>query len=318
MSVSIRSGLAGLLAAIALALPPLALPAAAQTVALGTTQGGATNQLSVAIANVVSEAGEIQMRPQVMANTSQYIPVVNAGRIEFGVANYPQTWYAIDGTGMSTEPNPDLRIVANLFPFQAGIVVPSDLGLETYADLAGRPVPRFPDGSLGDFIIRATLSTGGLTYADVEEVPIANFPRMWEAMKEGQTVIAIAAIGSKPTYDLQAALGDIRFLPFAAEDEAKFAETLPGAFLREVPANPELPGLSEPTRVFAYDYLLFANKDVPDAVVRAVARALFEGEEALKASSPLWREYDPAKLGTAKALDYHPAAAAYYEEVGAN
>ncbi|MEM8664479.1 MAG: TAXI family TRAP transporter solute-binding subunit, partial [Pseudomonadota bacterium] len=215
-------------------------------------------------------------------------------------------------------PAENLRVVASLFPFMAGILVPEEIGATSYENLKGLKVPRFPDGSLGDFIIRAALNAGGLTYEDVVEVPVANFPRMFDAMKQGQTDISIAAVGSKPTYDIEAARGEIMFLPFDPSDEAEIAEVLPGAYLREIPASAELPGLDEPTRVFAYDYLLFANADVDDALVRAVAQALYEGGEALKATSPLWREYDPSTLGKAIPLEYHPAAAAYYAEVGAN
>lgn len=291
----------------------LVLPAAAQTVGLGTTKGGATAQIANAIASVVSEAGAVQMRPQVSANTSQYIPLVNAGRLEFGIANYPQTFYAMKGTGMSSEPNPDLRVIATLFPFKPGILAPKSAGIESYADLAGKKVPRFPDGSLGDFIIRAALDAGGLGYGDVTEVPIANFPRMFDAVKQGQTDISIAATGSKPTYDIQAAVGDILFIPFAAADEDKIAAILPGATIADIPSNAELPGLAAGTSVIAYDYLLFAHKDVSDTAVTAVLTALAEGAEALKATSPLWREYDPAGLGKASQLEYHPAAAAFHK-----
>lgn len=292
------------------------LSAAAQTVALGTTKGGATAQIANAIASVVSEAGEVQMRPQVMGNTAQYIPMVDAGRIEFGIANYPQTFYAVQGEGMSSQPAPNLVVVANLFPFMAGILVPTELGASGYSDLKGLKVPRFPDGSLGDFIIRAALNAGDLTYSDVVEVPIANFPRMFDAMKQGQTDISIAAVGSKPTYDIEAARGTIEFLPFAPADEAKLAEVLPGTYLRDIPASEDLPGLDEPTRVFAYDYLLFAHGDVPDDVVSSVLKALYEGEGGLKATSPLWREYDPAGLGKDIPLSYHPAALQFFEAAG--
>lgn len=296
----------------------LAFPAAAQTVALGTTEGGATGQIATAIASVVSASGELQVRPQVSANTSQYIPLVNAGRLEFGIANYPQTWYAMDGSGMSDVPNPDLRIVAALFPFQAGIVVAESKGVTGFSDLAGMNVPRFPDGSLGDYIVRMALNAGGLTYGDVNEVPIANFPRMYDAIKQGQTDISIATIGSKPTYDLEAALGDIQFIPFDADAGPLLEEILPGTYLREIAADTELPGLDTPTRVFAYDYLLFAHKDVSDDVVTRMAKAMYEGAEELKATSPLWREYDPATIGKPLGLEYHPAAAAFYQSVATN
>ncbi|HHX91433.1 MAG TPA: hypothetical protein GX700_17030, partial [Paracoccus sp.] len=92
------------------------LPAMSQTIALATTQGGATEQIANAISMVVTEHTPLQVRPQMSANTAQYIPMVNAGRVEFGIANFPQTYYAVNGTGMSEgHPSPDLRMVATLF-----------------------------------------------------------------------------------------------------------------------------------------------------------------------------------------------------------
>ena len=89
--------------------------AMAQTIGLATTQGGATEQIATAIAKTVSQASDLQVRPQMLANTSQYIPLVNDGRVEFGIANFPQTFYAVKGTGMSEgQPAPNLKMVATL------------------------------------------------------------------------------------------------------------------------------------------------------------------------------------------------------------
>lgn len=295
-----------------------AAPALAQTVAIGTTEGGATNQLAVAIANAVSEVGEIQMRPQIVANTSQYIPMVNAGKLEFGVANFPQTSYAISGTGMSTEPNPNLRIVANLFPFAAGIVTPESTGIKTFADVKGKGVPRFPDNSLGEFVIRMALAAGGLTYADVTEVPVANFPRMYEALKAGQTVISISAVGARPTFDLEASLGDIQFMSMTEANLPMMKEMMPGIYLYPVEASEKLPGLDEPATIFAYDYLLWANKDVSDDVVAKVVKAIHAKADQLKASAPQWEEFDPSQLCKEIGMEYHPGALAACKDLGIN
>jgi TRAP transporter TAXI family solute receptor len=287
-----------------------------ETVSLGTTKGGATAQISTAIAKVISERGDIQMRPQPMANTSQYIPMVDAGDLDFGIANNPQTWYAVNGSGMSKTAAKNLRIVATLFPFQAGIVVPSDLGISSFAELAGKTVPRFPDNSLGDFIIRAALNAGDLDYSDVKSVPVSNFPRMWDAMKQGQTHISIAAVGSKPTYDLEAALSGITFLPFDLEDEAKLAELLPGCFVMEIAPDKDVPGIANGTRVFAYDYLLFANKNVSDSIITSTLTALYEGESGLKSASPMFSRYVAEKIGKSLDIEYHPAALAFFKSKG--
>lgn len=290
--------------------------ASAQTVGIGTTQGGATNQLATAIANVVSADGEVQMRPQIVANTSQYIPLVNAGRLEFGVANYPQTFYAVEGTGMSQEPNPNLRIVSSLFPFVAGLVVTEDSGIDSFADLKGKGVPRFPDNSLGDFVIRLGLTAGGLTYDDVVEVPVANFPRMYEALKQGQTVISISALGARPTFDLEASLGDIKFLSFTEENLADMKKLMPGIFLYKVDASDTLPGLDEGATVFAYNYLLWANKDVDDATVGSVVKSIYNNADELKESSPIWAGFDRQELCATLEMEYHPGALAACQELG--
>lgn len=294
------------------------LPAAAQTIGLATTQGGATEQIANAIALVVTEDSPLQVRPQMSANTAQYMPLVNAGRVELGIANYPQTFYAIAGTGMSEgQPNPDLRIIATLFPFTAGLVVTEDSGMTGYADLAGKRIPRYPDNSLGDFIIRAGLAAGGLTYDDVESVPIANFPRQYDAMRQRQIDVSIATAGAQPTFDLEASLGGIRFLSFTPDADAILAEFLPGTYTRTLPEQfHDLPGLSAEVRMFAYDYMFFAHKDVSDEIVGHVVRAMHGGAEKLKATSPLWSEYNPADLAKVTDMPFHDGALAVYRELG--
>ena len=61
-------------------------PAISQTVGIGTTAKGATSQVSAAIAKVTSQFAAMQMRPTPMAGTQKYIPAVNDGSLEFGVA----------------------------------------------------------------------------------------------------------------------------------------------------------------------------------------------------------------------------------------
>ena len=76
--------------------------ASAQTVGIGTTKGGATAQVTAAISKTVSaHAGGLQMRTQVMGGTQKYIPVVNAGELEFGVSNIMQYGMAIRTSGRS-------------------------------------------------------------------------------------------------------------------------------------------------------------------------------------------------------------------------
>ncbi|WP_167591625.1 TAXI family TRAP transporter solute-binding subunit [Jiella endophytica] len=303
-------------AAVAGMIFALSGPAAAQTLGLGTTQGGATGQIGTALAQVISTKSDLQVIPQVSANTSQYIPLLDTGRLELAIANYPQTYYAMTGTGMSTRPAKNLRLVATLMPFLAALVSSEKSGIDSYAAIKGHKVPRYPENSLGDFVVRACLAAGGLTYDDVTSVPIANFPQQYQAFKDGRIDVSIATVGSEPTFDLEASVGDIQFLKVPAEALPKVQESLPGAYLEDVPANDKLPGLDKPTTVLAYDYLLFANADVDDATVGKVAKAIYEGGDYLKSTGPLWKDFDPKQIGKKADIPYHPGAIAFFKEAG--
>jgi TRAP transporter TAXI family solute receptor len=304
------------IAAIASIVIGVTSAAMAQTVGLATTQGGATEQIATAIAKTVSQSTDLQVRPQMLANTSQYIPLVNDGRVEFGIANFPQTFYAIKGEGMSAgQPAPNLKMVASLIPFNAGMMVPSALGIKDIAGLKGKRIPRFPPNSLGDYIIKASLATAGLTYDDVESVPTANFPAQFQAFKDGTTDLTIATAGAQYTYEFDTTLGGVTFLNFKEGDDKILADALPGTFLKPV-GDYDVPGVDKDTVIFAYDYTLFANASVPNEVVAKVAKALFEGEAALKETGPIWKEFVPASIGKAGVLDYHPGAVEYYKSVG--
>ena len=223
----------------------------AQSIGLGTTKGGATAQLSAAISKVVSEKSAVQVRPQAMANTQQYIPLVNSGKIELGLANVPQTRFAVTGTGMSEgKPNPDLQMIVTLFTFKPGLMAGKDSNINTVADMRGKKMPRFKDGSLGDYIYKAYLEAGGMTYDDVTSVPVSNFPTMWKLIKEGQTDTAIVAVGSKPAFDLQATFGEVNFVDIGKDSGTVSASNLPGSFVTEL--NGSSPGEGEGRYTMAF------------------------------------------------------------------
>jgi TRAP transporter TAXI family solute receptor len=289
----------------------------AATVGLGTTKRGATSQISTAIASVVSGVGELKVRPQPMANTSQYIPAVNAGKLEFGIANAVQVKYAIDGKGLSEgHPNPDLRLVATLFPFRAGLVARKDAKLNSSSDLKGKTVPAFKEGSLGDYLMRGYLATGGLDKSSVTLVAVASFPAMFKSFKQGKIDVSIAAVGSGITKEFDATLGGIQYVNFPKAGEGELQKLLPGAVLLTVEANSEIPGLASDVNVMAYDYLLFAHKDVSDESVIAMLKGLHNNPDKLMATGPLWKSFDPKNMSKDQGVAMHPAASRFYKEMG--
>jgi TRAP transporter TAXI family solute receptor len=292
----------------------------AQVVGIGTTKGGATAQVSAGIAQVVSAHAGFQMRPQPMGGSQQYIPIVNAGELEFGIANVAQTFMAYTGTGMSEgQANDNLRMVSTLMVFRAAIMVRNDSDIHSVADLRGKRLPSgYSSAPLFEFLLSGMLANGGLSYDDVQKVPVTGLVPGVNAFKEGKIDAVIAAIGAGFVNAADAAVsGGVRFIPLSTEPAMAdaLAEFAPKTFLLEVAPGPT--GVLEPTTVMAYDYMLWAGKDVSDDVVYAVTKAMYEGEEELHGLGPLWRTHSSVGMSKDQGMPYHPGAIKYFREVGA-
>ena len=303
--------------AVLLATP---FAAFAQVVALGTTQAGATFQLSTGIAKVVSDKGGMQMRTQPMAGAVQYAPLVNRGDIEFGMSNVPELHYLTKGVVIvEGKPNPDLRMAARLVPWYNGLIVKKDSPIRSIKDLKGQPMPAgFPGNPLGKVLITGYLANAGLTFDDTRQVPVPSFPRMWDSFKQQQTAASSATIGMSQLQELQAALDGVRFISFDPSPAAVAAmqKHVPNSYVVEVKPGPGKIGIDGPTNMLVYDYALWVNAKVKNDVVTKVVETLYSNPADIKATSPLWAEFDPAQMGKDVGIPYHPAAAAFYKSKG--
>lgn len=303
----------GLAAAIGLG----ATVVAADIAALGSTARGGTSQIGRTMAAAISETGVMQMRPQELANTADYIPLVNAGEIEFGIANIVQMTYAVNGTGMSEgRPNENLQMVATLMPFRNAYVVRKDSDIQSVADLKGKRVPVFADRALGDYVSKGYFANADMTLDDADGVAVPNFPRMWSSFGEGSTDVTIVVVGAAQSREFDANFG-IRYLSFENTPEAleRMREWLPQTYLQEMPAG-SVPGIEEPTYVNVFDYTLFAGKDVSEDMVYNAVKALWEKEADLLAGGPFWNGFAKENMGKDVGLTYHPGAIKFYQEMG--
>jgi TRAP transporter TAXI family solute receptor len=290
---------------------------AADIAALGSTARGGTSQVGRTLAAAISETGVMQMRPQELANTADYIPLVNAGEIEFGIANVVQLTYAVNGTGMSEgRPNENLQMVATLMPFRNAYIVRKDSDIQSVSDLPGKRVPVFADRALGDYVTRGYFANADLSLDDVDGVAVPNFPRMWSSFAEGSSDVTIVVVGAGNSREFDASFG-IRYLSFDNSPEAlaRMREFLPQTYLQEMPAG-SVPGIDEPTYVNVFDYTLFAGADVSEDMVYNAVKALWEKEADLLAGGPFWNGFTKENMGKDVGLTYHPGAIKFYKEMG--
>jgi uncharacterized protein len=164
--------------------------ASAQTVGIATSNPGSLfHNIGTAVANAANAAGlNTTITPATSPN--QFIPFLNSGGIEFGVANLQEVNYALTGEAWWTgNPNENLRIVAFLQPLVEGIFVRADSGITTLEQLRGQPMT---DGFTAQNTILPQLdafySTAGMTREDMIPVSVASVTAGADAFMAGDAV----------------------------------------------------------------------------------------------------------------------------------
>lgn len=269
------------------------------------------------VASIVSKKAPFQMRPQTVASTSMYVPMVNDNQIEFGVANAMQTVFSIEGKGVSEgRPNPNLRIVATLFPTYYSPIVSVDSDIKTTADIRGHRVPsQWAQVPVGRFLMGAYLANGGMIWDDVQNVPIAGFDQAEQAFLEDRTDITLAIIGDPVEINAQR---PIRHVSLADTEKgiAGMHEWVPGSYISRVEPGEGRIGVMEPINVMTQDFILFANKDVSDDVVYEVVKAIYGSADEFRKANPMFELMTADGLAKDIGQEYHPGAKKFYEEVG--
>ena len=301
----------------------LAASASAQTLGIGSTKAGAVSQITATISKAVSEhSGGIQMRKQTMGGTQQYIPVVNAGELGFGISNISQYHMAQQGTQLSKgRKYSNLRLVTTMMKFTVSPVVSLKSGITKVSQLKGKRVASgFKGAPLFVYITSGALATDNLTMKDVKNVPQVGLVQHWRAFMAGKLDVAIAAAGSGFVKQMNAKVkGGIRHISFAkgAASLKRMQKWFPRAEWAVIQPAKGLTGVVEPTNFVSYDFLLWTHKKLSNDAAYKVAKVMHTRAKQLKEGGPLWRSYEANKrMAKDQGYPYHPGAIKYYKEVG--
>jgi uncharacterized protein len=308
--------------ATALCGAALAAPASAQQIGIGTMgQGTAGYSMAAAIAKVLSDKAKIGVRVQPAGGTSQFVPLIDSGELDFGVVNIIEAKEALTGTGaFEGKKQTNIRMAAVLYPFRNGIFVRNDSPIKTTADLKGARVSYGYTSQLTlKAITDAYLANGGLTIADAKQVLVPNVLRGADEIVAGRADATIFALGAGKVAEVNASVGGgIRFLQMddSPAAVARMQKILPEAYIITVTPSPALAGIVGPTKTMAYDYVFLVGKHVKAETVAQVVEVLAENKAALVENFGAFAGFDPAKMAKTLPVEYHPGAIATYTKRG--
>ena len=293
----------------------------AANVGIATSNPGSLfHSIGTSVANAANKNG-LNTTIQPATSPNQFIPFINSGGIEFGVANLQEVNYAITGDAWwNGVKNENLRVVAHLQPLVEAIFVRKDSGIMKVSDLRGQPMT---DGYTAQNTILPQLSafyaTAGMTRDDVEKVSVASVVAGANAFIAGDTVGFIFAHGAGKVREADASVGGLRALTVETSSDAALAAARahwPTAYFKDMKAG-SMPGILEDGTYIAFPQVVFTHKNVSDEAVYEMAKAMYEQAKVMGETFPPMRAFKPADMkGDPGVAAFHPGALKFFSEVG--
>ncbi|MDQ0315044.1 TAXI family TRAP transporter solute-binding subunit [Amorphus orientalis] len=315
-------------AAAALAAGAIAAtPVLAETVSISTLPPGAINNVQAqAIAKVVQEHSDLQMRVVTFNSPGAIMGSTQAGQTDFSFISTDETGAAFEGSPpYDGKAMKDLRVAATIFPFKVGLVVRNDSDIKSVEDLQGKRIPTGWQGfQQGLYLFDGLLATAGTTLdelaAEGEAVPTANLLRGADDLKADRIDVTMFAVGAPKMAELDSAIpGGIRFLSLTDTPETAkaMADVRPEYHMAVQKPAPHLAGIHGDTTLMQYAMVVVANKNVSDDTVYELVKAIYENKPALVAGHPSFNAMTQEGLATTQPrVEYHPGAIKFYKEAG--
>jgi TRAP transporter TAXI family solute receptor len=308
-------------AAIIAGAAGIAVPAAAQTIDLGTDSiGSVVNITGSTLAKVISQHAKLNVRARAFAGPEAWMPEVNSGRIAIG-AHFMASWYTAYNHFETKLNLPNLRIIRSsrgISPL--GFVVRADSNIKTVADLKGKRVAGVFSGQpVLRVLSGAAMGAYGMSYKDVSVIPAVNVVQGVAAVVDGRADAAWASPAMPQIRQAHAKIG-VRFIPLAGitpeQENTIRKQAFPSVYIDKF-GGARTPWLPAGTPMLTQEMYLGASTKTPDDVVKKVLEALWCAEGDLMKAHPVMRGFsNKAAVTTRPGIPYHPAAIAFYKDKG--
>jgi uncharacterized protein len=280
--------------------------------------------LASGIAKVVSEGAPFQAQAQPYAGTSTFVPLFDTGELDFGVVNAVDMGMVYQGPKLKIggkNPFPHVansRLIMRGSPLRSSLIVRKDSPIKSIRDVKGKRVTgEYPAQLAVWYNVFGALANGGLTWNDVKVVPVPAVNEGMDALVQGRADVSTHAIGSAKVKEADAAVG-IRYIPLdcSPQGEERIKKAVPGYYLSTVKAGSST-GIVEDTCAYTYDIYFVGHKGLPDAVVQATLKAIWDNIAKLPPLHPGFAEWTRERaVDPEVTMPYHPAAAQYFKEKG--
>jgi TRAP transporter TAXI family solute receptor len=322
-----RIGLLTLIATICLALGLMVspTPVVAKTTFVTIGTGGITGvyyPTGGAIARIVNKKRKVYGLRCTVESTGGSVFNVNAvmaGDLEFGVVQSDRQYQAMKGLAEWKEKGPqkDLRAVFTIHPESITLVAADDAGIKSINDLRGKRVNIGNPGSGQRQNSIDGLDNAGINYEKdlmAEGVKAAEAPGL---LQDGRIDAFFYTVGhpSGAIKESTAGRRKVHFVPITGVD--KLLKKYPYYAKAFIPIK-LYPGATNTKDVetFGVKATFVTSAKVPDRVVYAITKEVFDNFEAFKKLHPAYQVLTKQNMLEGMSAPIHPGAMKYYKEAG--
>jgi TRAP transporter TAXI family solute receptor len=297
-----------------------------KSVTVGTNPAGTVfYALGGGLASVISGAAPFQAVIQPYTGTSTLLPLLDNGEIDLSIINAVEMNLAYQGaarfkvSGRNPLPHvPNTRLIMRGSPLQVSLVVRKDSTIKTIQDVKGKRVTgEYPANIAIWYHVFTGLASGGLTWDDVKIVPVPAVNEGVDAVVQGRADVSNHAIGAAKIKEADASVG-VRFvsLDCSPQGEERVKKAVPGYYVTMIKSGSST-GVVGDTCVLTYDIYLVGHKGLPDQVVQAALKAVWDNVDKLLPLHANFKDWTRERAASADVtIPYHPAAVQFYKEKG--
>ena len=240
------------------------------------------------------------------------VRLIEEGRVELAITPVNVAYMAFtEGWGGLPRPHSRLRGIAAIYAIPLHLVAAGGSGIRAWSDIRGKRIATGPPNSTTQLTVKMTLESLGLSLADIDSQGI-NGDAAVKALREGK-VDAVFHRGNDPPSTIPKLLR----LPGASIVPLSMAETemihSRHPFLHGLVTPAGMYGNHPAVETIGLDSLVVCSASLPDELVYAVTRAVFETLEGPTGSIGPFQPVDLRKV-EATQIPLHPGAAAYFRE----
>lgn len=248
------------------------------------------------------------------------INAIQAGDMTMGVAQSDWQFHAYNGDVPEFEGDKkfdSLRSVFSVHPEPFTVVARADAGIETFEDLKGKRVNVGNPGSGQRGTMEVVLDALGWTMGDFALASELKPAEQSAALGDNNVDAIIYTVGH-PNGSIQEATStvDARLIPVTGEAIDKLISDNPYYAKATIPGG-MYAGNDEDVETFGVKATFVTSADVPDDMVYAVVKAVFDNFDRFKKLHPAFANLEPETMITeGNSAPLHPGAEKYYKEQG--